>query len=271
MKVKELRSKFKGTADLIIMDVLGISKTELVLGDIDADEKHIEEIEQKINRLKNGEPLQYILGKTEFMSLEFITEPDVLIPRADTEILVEAVMKRLNHNKKLLVADLCCGSGCIGISLAHYMKNISVKMVDISERALTIAQKNAVLNGVDDRLQFKNIDIMKQMPDIYTDCIVSNPPYIKSETIKTLDRKVRQFEPEIALDGGDDGLNFYRHITKHARLKEGGLLAFEIGYDQGCAVAEILNKYSYTNIEILCDIENRSRVVLGYFTKVPAR
>ena len=261
MKVKELRSKFKGTADLIIMDVLGISKTELVLGDIDADEKHIEEIEQKINRLKNGEPLQYILGKTEFMSLEFEVNPSVLIPRADTELLVEAVIERMPQASQIM--DIGCGSGCIGISLAHYM-GASVTMVDISRDALKTAEKNAEKNDVLNKLTFINCDILKEIPDILVDCVVSNPPYIREDVIKTLDKNVRDFEPYIALSGGIDGLMFYRRIAEFAPLKSGGLLAFEIGYDQGKAVSDILKENGYERIEILQDIENRDRTVLGY-------
>lgn len=256
---------------LILMHILKIDKTQLVLGEYCVSSKEKSGILNCVERLISGEPVQYIIGKSEFMSLEFITEPGVLIPRADTEILVEAVMDRLDKSNPLSVMDICCGSGCIGISLAYYMKNISVTALDISDTAIEIAKKNADLNRVSDRVEFLHTDIMYDMPTIPVDCIVSNPPYIKSDIIQTLDPKVREFEPQIALDGGADGLDFYRRIAENANLKDGGLLAFEIGFDQGDSVTNILKENNYTSIEVLQDIENRDRVVLGYLTKSPVK
>ncbi len=264
MKIKELRSKHKGIADLIIINELGISKTQLVLGDLDVTEKQVEKIEQKINRLKDGEPIQYVLGKTEFMSLEFEVNPSVLIPRADTELLVEAVIERVPKNSEIM--DIGCGSGCIGISLAHYM-NAKITMVDVSKDALKTAQKNAEKNGILNEVEFINCDILKEVPDRLVDCVVSNPPYIRDDVIKTLDKNVKDFEPYIALSGGEDGLKFYRRIAECAPLRNGGLLAFEIGFDQGEAVSLLLKENGYKDIEVLKDIENRDRVVLGY--KIP--
>ena len=273
MKLKQLRTelsamlKEKGIdspdADIsvILMHLLKLDKTQLVLGDRLISDEEYSLILTNIQRLTDGEPVQYITGFCEFMSLKFITRPGVLIPRADTEILVEAVLDRLDKNAS--VADFCCGSGCIGISLAHYAPDISVTALDISDDALTTAKENAALHGVSDKVKFINTDILRSIPDAEYDCIVSNPPYIRSDVIEALDPKVRDMEPRIALDGGDDGLIFYRRIAEHAPLRNGGLLAFEIGFDQGTAVCNILNDNGYNNIELLQDIENRDRVVLA--------
>ncbi len=279
MNVKELRTEVirlleesgsdsaSADAGLIIMHSLKINKTRLLMGDMSVRDDEAEIVRNFAKRCAEGEPVQYITGKCEFMSLPFTVNPDVLIPRADTETLVEAVMQRLDKGQNLSVLDVCCGSGCIGISLACYMPNISVTAIDVSESALAVARENAENNGVSDRICFEKTDVMKKCLRADTDCIVSNPPYIKTAVVKGLDSKVRCFEPEIALDGGESGLDFYERITKTAGLKDGGLLAFEIGYDQGNAVFEILKRNGYVDIEIITDLEGRDRVVLGRATK----
>lgn len=273
MNLKQLRAelsamlKGKGIdspdADIsvLLMHFLRLDKTQLVLGDRLISDEEYALVLSNIQRLLCGEPVQYITGFCEFMSLKFITRPGVLIPRADTEILVEAVLERLNKNAT--VADFCCGSGCIGISLAHYAPDISVTAIDISDDALAIAKENVALHGVSDKAKFIKADILSSIPDTEYDCIVSNPPYIRSDVIEALDPKVRDREPRIALDGGEDGLVFYRRIAEYAPLKKGGLLAFEIGFDQGSAVCDILRANGYKSVELLQDIENRDRVVLA--------
>lgn len=256
-------NEFDANLILIFTHVLKITKTQLVLGEREITPEEEKSIRNCVKRLINGEPVHYITGRCEFMSLDFITKPGVLIPRADTEVLVDAVMQRLDSKKHISITDLCCGSGCIGISLAYYMPNISVTCIDVSNTALDIAKKNADLNNVSDRIKFLNMDITQHMPEFCSDCIVSNPPYIKTEVISTLSPAVKNNEPLIALDGGSDGLDFYRIIAENAKLKKGGLLAFEIGYDQGDDVINILKQNGYADIELLQDIENRNRVVLG--------
>lgn len=279
MNVKELRTKVirlleesgsgnaPADAGLIIMNSLKIDKTHLLMGDMAVDNEMAEIIMGFATRCAEGEPVQYIIGKCEFMSLPFTVNHNVLIPRADTETLVEAVVQRLDKGHNLSVMDVCCGSGCIGISLAYYMSNIFVTAIDISDGALAVARENAENIGVSDRVCFEKADIMKEYLSTEADCIVSNPPYIKTGVIKELAPKVKCFEPMLALDGGENGLDFYERITKTATLKEGGLLAFEIGYEQGKAVFEILKENGYANIEIITDIEGRDRVVLGRSTK----
>ncbi len=279
MKLKELRAEIidrlkmsdcdspEIDSSLILMDILDIDKTQLLIGELSVSDSDITRINHLIDRCAKGEPVQYITGKCEFMSLPFIVAPGVLIPRNDTEILVEEVIKRLDSTEILSVADLGCGSGCIGISLAKYMKNISVLSVDISEMALDITNQNAIQNNVRDRIDILKLDIYNHPLPFKVDCIVSNPPYIRTDIIETLDKKVKDFEPTIALDGGLDGLSFYRKIAENAMLKRGGLLAFEIGYDQGQNVSQILLENGYTRIEVINDIEGRSRVVLGLSTR----
>ena len=250
-------------AGVIIMHVLGITKTQLIMGDMLVEKLAEDKIFSLAGRRCNGVPVQYLTGECEFMSLKFKVNKSVLIPRADTEILVEALIERFG-NKKIRIADIGCGSGCIGISLLHYLNNATVAAVDISKGAIGTAKENALLNNVSERISFLECDIMQNIPDIVADCIVSNPPYIRSDVIPMLEKSVKEFEPYSALDGGIDGLDFYRRIAKYIKPVQNGILAFETGYDQGDAVAEILSQNSYTNIEIIKDIEGRQRVVLGY-------
>lgn len=212
-----------------------------------------------IEKAKSGMPVAYILGKKEFYSLDFCVTPDVLIPRPDTELLVDNIIP-IAKNKRIL--DICCGSGCIGISISANTP-CTLTMVDISEKALEIAEKNCALHEVSAQLIKK--DILKENIDGEFDIIVSNPPYIESETVLLLDENVRDFEPHLALDGGFDGLDFYPIIAKKAfsSLSENGTLAFEIGYNQGDAVAEIMKKTGFENIKIIKDLASHDRVVIG--------
>ena len=212
-----------------------------------------------VKKASEGMPIAYILGKKEFYSLDFFVTNDVLIPRPDTEILVDEIIP-LAKGKKVL--DICSGSGCIGISV---LKNAvcSLTMIDISEKALEIARKNCTLNGVSAELIKK--DILNEDINEKYDIIVSNPPYIESETVLSLDKNVRDFEPHLALDGGADGLTFYPVITKKATLalNEGGILAFEIGFNQGKAVSDILKEHGFENVRIIQDYAGHDRVVMG--------
>jgi len=253
---------------LIIMYVLKIDKTALLLGNMDVSVTDEEKIQECLFRLAKGEPVQYVVGECEFMSLPFYVGAGVLIPRLDTEVLVEEILKRLEKIKEPTIADLCCGSGCIGISLGYYLKDSKVKGFDISSLALDTARRNAERNRVSGRVEFFQMDLMNDSILEDFDCVVSNPPYIPSDIINSLDAKVKNFEPLSALDGGKSGLEFYERISAVAPVKKGGIIAFEIGYDQGKEVAEILDKNGYKDIEIIKDLENRDRVVTGISTKV---
>lgn len=219
-----------------------------------------------------GIPLQYILGETEFMSLTFKVSPAVLIPRQDTELLVEKCIGLVNginfFVKKELpvrVLDMCTGSGCIAVSIAHYCPESVVVACDVSRDALDIAKANSELNGTRNRVEFRHGDLFSSLDSEQRfEIITSNPPYIESAVIAGLQREVRDHEPMLALDGGADGLEFYRKIIRQAPdyLKEHGWVVLEIGYNQGSAVAKLMED-RFCKIEIVRDLANNDRVVAG--------
>ncbi len=268
VSLNALRKKYKELlgnitdVDIIITDTLNIDKSKLFL-DISITNIQAEEIENKISRLEVGEPVFYIIGHREFMSLDFSVNPSTLIPRQDTEILIEEVIN-FYKGKTPFIFEIGSGSGCIAISLAHYLKGAKIISCDISEVALETAKINAKANAVSDRVEFIKHDIMKNFPEFeeIPDCIISNPPYIESDTIKSLESSVKDFEPLSALDGGQDGLKFYRQIISENNLKKGGLLAFEIGYNQGEAVKRLMEN-AFESIKIIKDYSNNDRVVTG--------
>ncbi len=264
VSLSDLRKKYKGDTeiDLIIADTLNIDRSRLFF-DISVGDKQAKEIDTKVNRLLKGEPVSYIIGHREFMSLDFAVNPSTLIPRQDTEILVEEII-RFYKGKSPFIFEIGTGSGCIAVSLAHYISGARLTACDISEKALDTAKLNAEKNGVLDKISFIHCDIMDCFPDFEAapDCIVSNPPYIESEVIKTLEPQVKDFEPLSALDGGLDGLDFYRRIIECSNLKPGGLLAFEIGYNQGKKVKNLMSD-CFENIKIIKDLAQNDRVVLG--------
>lgn len=204
-------------------------------------------------------PLQYITNEQEFMGLKFLVTKDVLIPRQDTECLVETV---LMHCENREVLDLCTGSGCIAISLSLLGKTRSVSGADISKRALDVAKKNGKQNGA--LIEWIHSDLFASITKKY-DIIVSNPPYIESKVVDELMPEVRQHEPRIALDGKEDGLYFYREIIKKAEnfLNAEGKLFFEIGYNQGEEVKQLLEQAHYKDIELIKDLCGLDRVVYG--------
>lgn len=212
-----------------------------------------------------GVPLQYLTGEREFMSLNFHVAPGVLIPRHETEVLVETVIQYVGQAEQAVeILDIGTGSGCISVSLASYMKNCRVVAVDISEDALRIAKRNADSHGVGERITFIQSDLFGSLADRKFDCIVSNPPYIPSGEIAGLSVDVREHEPRIALDGGSDGLDFYRKIIEKAPvfLKDGGRIFFEVGFGQAEGVGGMLSG-CFRNIEIYKDLAGIGRVVCG--------
>lgn len=251
-------------AHLIFKSVTGLSELDLVLkATEELSAEHETEIMRIISRREQGEPLQYILGTEEFMGLEFDVDKSVLIPRQDTEILVETVLEHFGR-KALNALDLCTGSGCIAISIAHFNKNARLHAVDISTEAIALAQKNAEKLGVADRVSFEVADVFKKTWFGKYDLLISNPPYIESSVIPTLSKSVCDFEPKTALDGGADGLDFYRHIIKIAPtyLAKDGVLAFEIGYNQKDAVCKLMEK-EFRDIKAIKDYGDNYRVVYG--------
>ena len=227
------------------------------------------EFEKRIYARIAGKPLQYIVGMQEFMGLPFRVNPSVLIPRLDTEVLAEQVLGIIEGMglERPEVLDLCTGSGALGVTIAAKVPGALVTMTDVSEEALKTAMGNAGLNGVNRRCSFLLGDMFEALPDDKLfDIIVCNPPYIESDVIETLDVEVKDHEPRLALDGGPDGLYFYRIIADKAslHLKSGGLLALEIGCDQGVAVKRLLNKAkTYGNVRVVRDLAHLDRVVIA--------
>ena len=218
-----------------------------------------------IKKIASGIPVQHITHRQEFMKMDFYVDENVLIPRPDTEILVEEVIKiakRINAKK---ILDLCTGSGAIAVSIAKYIEDSQITAVDISEKALNIANKNAKENGVEGQITFVKSNLFENLANDKYDMIVSNPPYIKQDLIKKLDKEVQK-EPEIALNGGIDGLDFYRKIIKKAYefLKFNGYLCFEIGFDQKEDVIKLLEEEKkYINIYAKKDLCDNDRIVIA--------
>ena len=247
-------------AQLLITGILDMSVTDYMLSgkkEISSDMATC--IKAGAKRILMGEPLQYVVGMTEFMSLKFHVADGVLIPRPDTETLVETAMEVIGE-RSLSVLDIGTGSGCVGISIASYCKNSRVVSVDISEKALEIAKENAKLNKVN--VEFLKCNILSEIPAGSYDVIVSNPPYIPTAVIDGLDKNVKDHEPKLALDGGDDGLDFYRRITDIAPsiLNSGGTLIYEVGHDQANEVKLLMEK-DFTDIQIIKDLCGINRVI----------
>ena len=249
-------------ARLLLEDVCGTDRTALYAhGEQELnggqEEQYLEKIRHRAERI----PLQHILGKTEFMGLTFKVNEDVLCPRPDTEILVEEVLKHLHDGMRIL--DIGTGSGCILLSLLHYSNDCQGVGVDISEKALQVARENAEKLSAD-RASFIRSDLFDGVDGVF-EIIVSNPPYIRSREIEHLMPEVRDHDPRAALDGREDGLFFYREITKRAKeyLPGGGMLFYEIGYDQGEAVSRIMRDNGFREVEIIKDFSGLDRVVSG--------
>lgn len=252
---------------IVFANVLSKSKEYILIhDDEEIEEKKEREFFNKIDRLKNNEPIQYIINYQEFMGMDFFVNKDVLIPQPDTEILVEEVINVANNikQKKIRILDLCTGSGAIAISISKILKEkAKVYASDVSEKALEVAIENSVRNNVE--IEFFKSDIFKSIPKSNKfDIIVSNPPYIETQVIKNLPEEVKK-EPKIALDGGQDGLVFYRKIIPEARkfLNENSVLAFEIGYNQKMLVEEILRASNYIDIYSKKDLAGNDRIIIA--------
>ena len=255
-------------ARLILAKVLDVDKNYIYLNGneevpIDRYNKFMKIIEERARAY----PFQYLLGKQEFMGLDFQIEEGVLIPRPETEILVEYIIDNIKkESKKTYILDIGSGSGAISISLAKYCPNTFIYGIDIDRNAIKVGNINK------ERYNLSNVEFVqgnlfdsKEISDKKFHIIVSNPPYIKTENIANLQRDVRDFEPRKALDGGVDGLDFYRKISKKAKkyLLSDGILIYEIGYDQGKSVKEILISEGFSDITIEKDLQGHDRVLIG--------
>ena len=227
-------------------------------------DKEEQEYLKYIELVAQGEPIEHITHQKEFMKLDFYVDENVLIPRQDTEVLVEEVIKIAKNIRAKKILDLCTGSGAIAVSLAKYLENTQITALDISRKALDVAIANAKNNHVQEKITFVESNLFQDLRQEKYDIIVSNPPYIRRKEIETLDKEVRK-EPKIALDGGKDGLDFYREIINkgYEYLKYGGYICLEIGYDQKEEVMQIIkDKKQYTETYCKKDLYDNDRVIV---------
>jgi len=255
-------------SEVLLMHTIGFNKVELFTkDDYLLKDEEIKKYNEFINRRILFEPVQYLTGKCEFMSMDFVVNKNTLIPRPDTEIVVENAIEFINKNNYKNIIDIGTGCGIIAVSIAKYCLNTNVTAVDISEYALNTAKQNALNNNVYDKINFVKSNIFSDINDKY-DVIISNPPYIESDTIQILEPQVKNFEPIIALDGGKDGLYFYNKISNNAYkyIKNGGMIFFEIGYNQAYSVFNILARNNFKDIKIIKDLSSNDRVVFAKYS-----
>lgn len=277
LKIKEIFLKYKNIlkkenfetysldVEVLLMEVTGFSKTQLYINtEYVLSNEEFEKFEKFFERRLKKEPIAYIIGKCEFMGLDFCLNNDTLIPRADTEILVEKAIEIISKNNFKTGIDIGTGSGAISISILKYCKDIKMTAVDINENAIFKAKENAEKNQVLDRILFLKSDLFENVYEKF-DIIVSNPPYIKTNDIEKLEDNVKNYEPKRALDGGESGLIFYEKITENATeyLQNKGYLIYEIGCDQAEDVKKIMIKNKFEDIKILKDLAGLDRVIFG--------
>ena len=250
---------------LLMQSILNQTRQYVIVNDMEELEKNKEEqYFSAIKILKKGIPIEHITHQKEFMKLNFFVDKNVLIPRQDTEILVEEVIKIAQKTNAKKILDLCTGSGAIAVSLAKYLPQSEITAIDISNDALKIAKKNAVSNNVENQITFISSDMFTNLNEEKFDIIVSNPPYIKTNVIDNLDIQVKN-EPHIALDGGKDGLYFYKKIINESYqyLKYKGFLCLEIGFDQKIDVIEIIeNTNNFDRTYSKKDLYDNDRIII---------
>ena len=261
--VPEARPK----AEWMISHILQCRRLEIYLRREEAvDRAAVERLEGFTARLLAGEPLQYVLGETVFMGHPFKVDRRALIPRPETELLVEAVLKNegLWRRERPRVADIGTGSGCIVISLSMAAPRAEFKAVDISPAALELARENARALGVEERIEFLQGDLLEPLEAGSLDAIVSNPPYVAAAEYDRLPREIHDFEPPMALEGGTDGLSVISRLVQQAatRLKSGGVLLLEIGEDQAARVRELMEAAGFFNVEIIKDLAGQDRIAV---------
>lgn len=251
----------------LMLKAASFNDTDYLVKSMDKiNEEQLDIFNMYIERRKKREPLQHILGEAFFYGRAYKVNSDVLVPRYDTEVLVENTLKVLSDGDSVL--DMCTGSGCIIITLALEKKLDKAFGCDLSSEALKVAEENAKSLDVEDKVKFLQGDLFDSLESEYKgafDCIVSNPPYIETSVIPTLSDEVKMYDPMMALDGSEDGLEFYRRITQEAPgyLKKNGYLFYEIGAEQGRAVSELMAQAGFNDIRVIKDLAGLDRVVCG--------
>jgi len=252
-------------AEALLAFVTGFDKKTLFLNRVCevSDEQYASWI-ALLNRRASGEPLQYIIGEQFFMGHRFSVSPSVLIPRPETEILADKAIKYISENDVKNALDLCTGSGALAISIAKACPRVKITASDISEKALSVAKQNAKDLDVSDQVDYVESDLFSALSKEVFDLIITNPPYIKTDDLAGLSREIREYEPLSALDGGADGLDFYRRIAMKARafMSAGACLMTEIGADQANSIASIFTDAGFTAIEIIKDYNDLDRLLI---------
>lgn len=258
--------------ELLLAHALKCQRIQLYTGfDKPLTKQEMREFRTLFERRLNREPLQYIVGSAGFMGLQFRVDPRVLIPRPETETLVEQTMLLCNaipERSKISILEIGAGSGNIAVSLAKYVKQASVTSIDISPQAVEVAELNAKVHDVTDRVEFRVLDVYEPVDQILLrrfDLVVSNPPYASADEWESLQLEVKKYEPRTATTDGRDGLDFFRRIIELAPycLSDRGSVVFEVGYGQADAVRRMMSDSGFFNIYVVPDLQNVPRVVIG--------
>ena len=255
-------------AELLLADVIKCKRLDLYLAfDRPLAEEELNKYRELIKRRASFEPLQYITGTVEFYGLELKVNPSVLIPRQETELLVENILINFSKEAELNILDIGTGSGNIPVALAYYLPYAQITSTDISAEALTLAQENASKYNLSDRIRFMQHDILREDMDKFPefDLVVSNPPYVSLESFSSLQKEIKDYEPKTAVTDGSDGLSFYRVIVQKAspKIKEGGKLFFEMAQGQYDDVKDLMIKNNFSHIEVVKDYQNIERIISG--------
>ncbi len=271
-KMKEIAALFEQSgiedpareAEMLVTGLLHIDRAALYTYDAEMPQDRAQRIDDLAVRRTRGEPIQYLIGCVPFYGLTIYVGSGVLIPRPETELLVDEVIRQMRGKETppLTFLDLCTGSGCIALAIARHFRDATIYGVDASEAAMVYATQNALANDVHN-VCFKLGDLFAPVSTLRFDCIVSNPPYVRRDEIKTLQREIREHEPLSALDGGRDGLDFYRRIFRDAPayLKDNGMIMLEIGYGQSAALRELALSAGFTQLHFIKDFAGIERIM----------
>jgi len=255
-------------AEILLAFILGCKRLDLYLAfERPMNENETIQYRSLLKRRASFEPLQYITGSVEFYGLIFKVNKNVLIPRPETEILVEKILTDIEGKENITLLDIGCGSGCIGISLAAKLPGSKIICTEVNEDAINLAKENSVINKVEDKMKFLIHNILCNELEMFPEfnIIVSNPPYVSLDEYKTLQKEIVNYEPENAVTDGKDGFTFFRAITAKAKskLRKNGRLYFEVGEGQYQKVSEIMKDNSFENISVVKDYQNINRIITG--------